>query len=134
LWTALADHADSWVIDLDDREVKGARHLSLLYQMNLSLQLEYPYLDLSIGTELEQVLSEAWQKEKVDSKCGSIHHKEVDCLLVGTGWDWVCEYMGAEYSVDLALAESKIALEIDGPTHFACNTGTVYFPPYFSCS
>jgi hypothetical protein len=72
--------------------------------------------------------------EKVNFKCGSIHHKEVDRLLVGTGRDWVCEYMGAEYSVDLALVESKIALEIEGPTHFACHTGTVYFPPYFSCS
>jgi hypothetical protein len=60
--------------------------------------------------------------EKVNFKCGSIHHKEVDRLLVGTGRDWVCEYMGAEYSVDLALVESKIALEIEGPTHFACHT------------
>ncbi len=134
LWTTLADHADSWVIDVDDWQVKGGRHLSQLYQTNLSLQLEYPNLDLSIGSELERVLSEAWQKEKVNSKCSSIHHKEVDRLLVGTGRDWVCEYTGAEYSVDLALVESKIALEIDGPTHFARNTGTVYFPPYFSCS
>ncbi len=134
LWTTIADHADSWVIDVDDRQVKGARHLSQLYQMNLSLQLEYPNLDLSIGSEFERVLSEAWQKEKVNSKCSSIHHKEVDRLLVGTGRDWVCEYTGAEYSVDLALVESKIALEIDGPTHFARNAGTVHFRPYFSCS
>ncbi len=63
-----------------------------------------------------------------------IHHEEVDRLLVGRGWEWVCEYTGAEYSGDLALVESKITLEINGPTHFAHNAGAVYFPPYFSCS
>jgi hypothetical protein len=58
-------------MDVDYWQVKGAQHLSQLYHTNLSLQLEYPNLDLFIGTEREQVLPEAWEKEEVSSKCDS---------------------------------------------------------------
>jgi len=34
----------------------------------------------------------------------------------------VSEYEGAPYSLDLALVEANVALEIDGPTHFSRNS------------
>jgi len=74
-------------MDVDDWQVKGAQHLSQLYQTNLSLH-EYPNLDLFIGTEWEQVLSEAWEKES-ELQVRFIMKKLTGCLLEEDGNGYV---------------------------------------------
>jgi hypothetical protein len=69
-WTTLANHTDGWWMWMIGKwRVLNICHNCI--KQILSLQLEYPNLDLFIGTEWEWVLSEAWEKEQVSSKCGS---------------------------------------------------------------
>ncbi|KAG6545019.1 hypothetical protein Mapa_013711 [Marchantia paleacea] len=97
--------------------------LSQLHQVTLSLELEYPELDLLPGEPLRAMAESEWEKLKIGKKSTSTTQKDVEMLLVSTGRQWVGEYSAASHSLDAALVEEKIALEIDGPTHFARNTG-----------
>lgn len=101
-----------------------ALQMSQLYQTDLSLQLEYPHLTLSLGDRLKALARKEWEAKKNSNTSTSATQLNVERLLVGTGQRWVAEYMDAEYSLDAALVEQKICLEIDGPSHFARNTGT----------
>lgn len=131
LWRNINTRAVMWGAEMNtsqaDRQPKGSQHLSQLYQANLTLRLECADINLATEKEFENVLNEAWENEKAIARSSSVDHKEVSRLLVGTGRKWVSEYCGAVYSVDLALVESKVAIEIDGPTHFTRNTGTYMF-------
>ena len=40
------------------------------------------------------------------------------------GKQFSAEYTDAEYSIDVAIPAERIAFEVDGPSHFARNTGT----------
>lgn len=40
------------------------------------------------------------------------------------GKQFAAEYTDAAYSIDVALPADRIAFEVDGPSHFARNTGT----------
>ncbi|KAG0581645.1 hypothetical protein KC19_4G268400 [Ceratodon purpureus] len=125
LWKCINARSMAWTSELD-RKPKGAQHLCQLYQANLALRLECPDSLLVTERELDAMIHEAWEKEKAASKLSSGDHKEVDRLLVGaTGRSWVSEYEGAPYSLDLALVDLKVALEIDGRTHFSRNTNTL---------
>lgn len=125
LWNCINARSVAWICEVD-RKPKGAQHLCQLYQTNLALSLEHADSVLTTESELDAMINEAWEKEKAASKLISGDHKEVDRLLVGaTGRSWVSEYEGAPYSLDLALADVKVALEIDGPTHFSRNTHTL---------
>lgn len=124
LWNCINARSAAWTSEVD-RKPKGAQHLCQLYQANLAIRLECADSVLSTDRELEATINEAWEKEKAASKLTSGDHREVDRLLVGaTGRAWVSEYEGAPYSLDLALVEAKVALEIDGPTHFSRNSNT----------
>ncbi|KVI07631.1 hypothetical protein Ccrd_014008 [Cynara cardunculus var. scolymus] len=59
----------------------------------------------------------------LDDKITSSFQKEVGRLLVSTGLDWTREYVVDGYTLDAALIDLKVALEIDGPTHFSRNSG-----------
>ncbi|XP_024372307.1 RAP domain-containing protein, chloroplastic isoform X1 [Physcomitrium patens] len=123
LWKCVNSRATTWTSEAD-RKPKGVQHMCQLYQANLALKLECADLALTTEKELEIMLEEAWEKEKAANKLSSGDHREVDRLLVSTtGRAWVSEYEGAPYSLDLALVDARVAIEIDGPTHFSRNTG-----------
>lgn len=123
LWNCINARSMVWTSE----KSKGAQHLCQLYQANLAIELECPNSALTTERELETVINEAWKKEKAaNTKLSSGDHREVDRLLVGaTGRAWVSEYEGAPYSLDLALVEANVTLEIDGPSHFSRNSNAL---------
>ncbi|EOA26698.1 hypothetical protein CARUB_v10022782mg [Capsella rubella] len=96
---------------------------SQVYLVNQCLKLECPHLQLSLCHELEEKITRAGKTKRFNQKITSSFQKEVGRLLISTGLDWAKEHDVDGYTVDVALIEKKVALEIDGPTHFSRNTG-----------
>ncbi|KAH6770493.1 RAP protein [Perilla frutescens var. hirtella] len=96
---------------------------SQLHLVNQSLKAEYPHLELSLPSEVEKRMEGAGKTRKFNQKVTSSFQKEVMRLLVSTGLDWIKEYNVDGYTVDAVAVDRKVALEIDGPTHFSRNTG-----------
>lgn len=96
---------------------------SQVHIVNECLKLEFPHLQLSLRSDLEERIARAGKTRKFNQKKTSSFQKEVARLLVSTGLDWVKEYVVHGYSIDAALIDQKVALEIDGLTHFSRNSG-----------
>ncbi|EPS71702.1 hypothetical protein M569_03053, partial [Genlisea aurea] len=99
---------------------------SQIHHVNVCLKLEYPHLlRLRMPERLENGVASARKTRKFSRKVTSSFQKEVLRLLVSTGLDWAKEYDMEEegYTLDAALVDRKVALEIDGPTHFSRNSG-----------
>ena len=112
----------------ENKKAVSVWHLCQIYQVNLCLQYEYPQLGLMLSTSLKDIASEAWEKQKSNSS-PSVYQKDVKWHLISMGQNWVAEYKYADYSLDFALLEEKIALEFDGPSHFIRNTGELHSKP-----
>lgn len=97
---------------------------SQVHLVNQCLKLEYSHLDLSLKGELEEKISSAGKTKRFNQKVTSSFQKEVARLLVSTGLDWVREYAVDGYTLDTAVIDKRVALEIDGPTHFSRNSGS----------
>ncbi|KAL5578622.1 hypothetical protein UlMin_011064 [Ulmus minor] len=95
---------------------------SQVHLANQCLKLEYSHLQLSLGKKLEEKIARGGKTKRFNQKVTSSFQKEVGRLLVSTGLDWVREYDVDGYTVDAVLVDKKVALEIDGPTHFSRNT------------
>uniref|UniRef100_A0A0D6R1E5 RAP domain-containing protein n=1 Tax=Araucaria cunninghamii TaxID=56994 RepID=A0A0D6R1E5_ARACU len=95
-----------------------------LHQANQCLKVEYPHLGQSLGTELETRVAQACKTKRFNNKTTSSFQKEVGRLLVSTGFDWEQEYCVDGYTLDAVIRTRKVALEIDGPSHFSRNTGS----------
>lgn len=125
LWQKLESSGSRIAEDNSHRSSSGTEaFLSQIHLVNLCLRYEYPHLRLTLKTSLKDLAVEAWERHKSDSLSTSVHQKHVDWLLVSTGKNWVAECTAADYSLDLALVEEKVAIEFDGPSHFARNTGS----------
>ncbi|PHU22498.1 hypothetical protein BC332_07605 [Capsicum chinense] len=97
---------------------------SQVHLVNQCLKLEYSHLDLSLKGELEEKISSAGKTKRFNQKVTSSFQKEVARLLVSTGLDWVREYAVNGYTLDAAVIDKRVALEIDGPTHFSRNSAS----------
>lgn len=90
---------------------------------NQCLKLEYPQLELSLRSDIEEKISRAGKTKRFNQKTSSSFQKEVARLLMSTGLDWVKEYVVDGYTLDAVLVDKKVGLEIDGPSHFSRNSG-----------
>eukprot|EP00252_Welwitschia_mirabilis_P010458 TRINITY_DN23728_c0_g4_i1.p1 TRINITY_DN23728_c0_g4~~TRINITY_DN23728_c0_g4_i1.p1 ORF type:complete len:655 (+),score=88.03 TRINITY_DN23728_c0_g4_i1:143-2107(+) len=95
-----------------------------IYRTNQCLKLEYPHLQMSLETDVEESLAKVCCSKKFNSRITSLFQKQVARLLVSTGYKWEREYFADGYILDAVISDKRVALEIDGPTHFARNTGT----------
>lgn len=110
--------------ETESEQLFSERHLSQLYQVVLTLELEFPRLGLTLEDDLRTTCYDTWRKEVERSKNSSDLEKMVAYHLATTGHTWEVEYSVAEYSIDFALPGKKVALEVDGPSHYTRNGGS----------
>ena len=120
IWRTLSHYEEQRISELYREDIMFASQVHLV---NHCLKLEFPHLQLSLCRELEDKVALAGKTKRFNQKITSSFQKEVGRLLVSTGLDWVKEYVVDGYTLDAVLVDKKLALEIDGPTHFSRNTG-----------
>lgn len=91
--------------------------------VNKCLKLEYPHHKSSLRSDLLDKASSVGKAKRFNETVTSSFQKEVARLLISTGLDWVREYALDGYTLDAVLVDRKVALEIDGVTHFSRNSG-----------
>eukprot|EP00899_Mesostigma_viride_P007732 jgi/Mesvir1/16960/Mv15809-RA.2 len=100
-------------------------HEMQLQQVVMTLRLETPELldTCPLHPEVTSAIEAAWESEKRSKATVSSAQRHLEWLLTGMGEQFVPEYHECDYSLDVALVEKRVALEMDGPSHFTRNTG-----------
>ncbi|KAL9240729.1 hypothetical protein vseg_014914 [Gypsophila vaccaria] len=120
VWSTLQNFVEGRLTDQYREDVMFA---SQVFSANQCLKVEYSALELSLRSDIEEKMARAGRTRRFNQRVTSSFQKEVARLLYSTGLDWVKEYDLDAYSLDAALVDKKVTLEIDGVTHFSRNTG-----------
>ncbi|XP_074281293.1 RAP domain-containing protein, chloroplastic [Silene latifolia] len=120
VWTTLQKFLEGRLTDQYREDVMFA---SQVFLANQCLKVECSSLNLSLKSDVEEKMARAGRTKRFNQKVTSSFQKEVARLLYSTGLEWVKEYDLDAYSLDAAVVDKKLALEIDGVTHFSRNTG-----------
>lgn len=120
IWNALRNLEDQKISEQYREDIMFVSQFRIA---NQSLKVEYPNLNMAVSSEVEENITRVGRTKRFNQKTTSSFQKEVGRLLVSTGFEWVREFMFDGYTLDAVIVDSKLAFEIDGPSHFSRNSG-----------
>lgn len=119
-------------------EVVSVSGFAQVHQIELALSLEAPHIGRETPRDAARFFESIYQagRSKVSAKAEwgtmqnskpriiSRYQKEVYTIVNSIGIDCSMEYFDPveEYSIDIAVPAHRLAIEADGPTHYALNT------------
>ncbi|GMH29696.1 hypothetical protein Nepgr_031539 [Nepenthes gracilis] len=120
VWRTISRFVEQKISDQYRADVMFA---SQVFLVNQCLKVECPHLQISLRNDVVEKMASTGRTKRFNEKITSAFQKEVARLLFSTGLDWLREYAVGAYTLDAVLVDHKVALEIDGPTHFSRNSG-----------